>query len=773
MTDAIFNIGNSYSIKRCFILLLLLMIFWTPSYASHLLDSLRAELNAPIQEDVRVDILNRLAEILVTTDKDQALVYAEDALQKSFQLKYKKGTAEAYYQLATIERKANQYEKARVLYERARGVFEEIKDMDGATLSMRKIGYMYSKEGEYSKALEYYFAATKISEESNLKPKTAKLKSAIAGVYRLKGDYDKALKYAFDALRIQEEIKDEKAMTFTLDRIGVIYRLQMEYDEALSYYVKALDIRERLKGISKSDLAYSNMIIGDIYLQKENFEKAKNYHTRSLEIYTAAEDKEGIGYAYANLGKIENQNLNNKEALNYYKKACEIFEDINHKRGSLSTLHNITELYQKRNDNKNAELNALELLSLAKDLGSKSHIVNAYEMLYNIKNDQKLYKEALFYYENFISDRDSLWNHEKSKEIAMIESQFHNEAQERENELLKFKNAENQAVISKQKMMGVMLMIGLILLAAIASLLFKRYQTKQQANDELYQKNQEISQKKEALQIAQKKLNVVNESLERKVSQRTAALKASNEELEKFAYLASHDLKHPLRNITGFSQLLQRDLKKKGVLDNNNEEYLDMIINGTKYMNNLIEDILEFSRFTMSNDNYFESISFCRIVEEAKNNLNLSIKESGATIICMNLPKQIVVIKIKMIQLVQNLISNAIKFRNKDQPLKITIMIEERSDEWLFSVSDNGIGIEKEYHELIFQLFKQIHNKQMYGGSGMGLAICHKISEQHKGKIWVESELGKGSTFYVTINKELAKEIKQTNIQKQLEKEMV
>jgi len=229
-------------------------------------------------------------------------------------------------------------------------------------------------------------------------------------------------------------------------------------------------------------------------------------------------------------------------------------------------------------------------------------------------------------------------------------------------------------------------------------------------------------------------------------------LERSNEDLQQFAYVSSHDLQEPLRAIISFSQLLEDDYHDK--LDKNGKEFLFFITDGAKKMNTLIKDLLTYSRITTHakppNWNNLENI-----LKDALFNLSESIKESNAIITYDKLPT-LKVDKTQMLQLFQNFISNGIKFRREETP-KIHVGVKKIQFGWLFSIKDNGIGIESKYFDRIYNIFYRLHTKEEYPGTGIGLPICRKIIQRYGGQIWVESELGKGSTFFFTISTENTK----------------
>ena len=226
-----------------------------------------------------------------------------------------------------------------------------------------------------------------------------------------------------------------------------------------------------------------------------------------------------------------------------------------------------------------------------------------------------------------------------------------------------------------------------------------------------------------------------------------ADLRQSNNELEQFAYVASHDLREPLRMVISFTQLLAQ--RYQGRLDDDADQIIAFAVDGAKRMETLIEDLLLFSRLNKQNKD-FKPVDCDRVIVTALENLQVSIQETNAQITVAPLP-QVRGDQVQLAQLFQNLISNAILYC-ENAPPEIAIAVEPIPQGWQFSVQDNGIGIHPDHTERIFEVFQRLHAKEKYSGTGIGLAICRKIVEQHGGKIWVESILGAGSTFKFTLN---------------------
>jgi chemotaxis family two-component system sensor kinase Cph1 len=250
-----------------------------------------------------------------------------------------------------------------------------------------------------------------------------------------------------------------------------------------------------------------------------------------------------------------------------------------------------------------------------------------------------------------------------------------------------------------------------------------------------------IAQKKAETALSE---NTENNKLE--LNKLIVKLKNSNSELQQFAYVSSHDLKEPLRMITSFLQLLQKRYADE--LDEDANDFINYAVEGAKRMDMMINDLLEYSKIE-SQEREFKYIQSEKILETVLINLNPLINDTNAIITHDQLPL-IYTNDQLMIQLFQNLIANAIKYHSEKIP-EIHISANKSDNKYIFTLKDNGIGIKPKHLERIFTIFQRLHTREEYEGSGIGLAISKKIIQKHRGKIWAESELGKGSTFYFTI----------------------
>jgi light-regulated signal transduction histidine kinase (bacteriophytochrome) len=233
--------------------------------------------------------------------------------------------------------------------------------------------------------------------------------------------------------------------------------------------------------------------------------------------------------------------------------------------------------------------------------------------------------------------------------------------------------------------------------------------------------------------------------------QRTEELARSNAELEQFAYVASHDLQEPLRMVSSYTQLLEQ--RYEDLLDARAKKYIYYAVDGANRMQTLITDLLSYSRVGSRAQPLAITDSHSAL-GEAIRNLSSSIAETQALVTTDDLPI-VCADRSQVVQLFQNLIGNAIKFRGTQSP-RVHVSAERSGEDWVFSVRDNGIGIEAKYFERIFVIFQRLHSREEYPGTGIGLALCKRIVERHGGKIWVESEPGRGSAFLFSLAGERA-----------------
>ena len=272
-------------------------------------------------------------------------------------------------------------------------------------------------------------------------------------------------------------------------------------------------------------------------------------------------------------------------------------------------------------------------------------------------------------------------------------------------------------------------------------------QSLKEAHDQLEARVQERTS-----ELAKANAELKNEVAERKrteweLARHVQELARSNADLEQFAYSASHDLQEPLRNVAIYSQWLKR--RYEGKLGREATEFIEIIVEGAQRMMTMVTDLLNYTEAGKVTQGALETVDANTVFANSLEALSAFARENAAIVTCDSLPR-IAIRAVHLQQVFQNLISNAIKYRRAERPL-VHVSASTLNHHWEFSVKDNGIGIAPEYQEQIFGIFKRLHNREKYAGSGIGLALCKRIVERYGGQIWVESEVGRGSTFHFTL----------------------
>ena len=359
-------------------------------------------------------------------------------------------------------------------------------------------------------------------------------------------------------------------------------------------------------------------------------------------------------------------------------------------------------------------------------LKESSHLISSY---YIKKGDLK---KALTFNQIYINASEEKFQLDRINEITIIKEKgkYVQEVKERE-----MKAQQLQLQLASSESRRNMMLGGMLFFLFMSGFLLYFYTQNRKSYASLRISNQELKK-------AETKMDFKNKELEKYI--------AYNLQLENFAYIASHDLKSPLRTISNFSTLLQKTAKDR--LNEEELQYLTFISKGTDDMSSIVNDILDFSILQKS-EIIKEEIDVSEFVDYVLQLNQSLISEKNATI---SLDLKTPVIsgdRSKLLQLLQNLITNSVKFQKKDQQPKVVISSHTDQNNWVFNIKDNGIGIEPSYFNKIFLLFKRLHRKEEYEGTGIGLSMCKKIVEMHGGKIWVNSTVGEGSTFSFSLPK--------------------
>jgi signal transduction histidine kinase len=623
----------------------------------------------------------------------------------------------------------------------------------------RNLANEYLNEGNYPAVLKHYETALSAAQRNNLKKQTHEIIIQIAEVFYRQskhdislsylkkieaeidpndktlraltfrflginkvytGDYAEAYKYQIQALNLFQELKDTANIARIEYGIATNFFFQKQYDNSIEYYKKALQTGIAVK--NKQIIYGSYGALGSLSERLGRYKEALDYHAESLERSKQNNDKASIGWILFNIGSVLGKLGDNQKMLNTLKEAEKISLEIDDSGLRTEVWVALANTYNKLNKPDIALYYLQKSYELAARDNARSLIVDIFRYkanAYFLKNDLKKYNE---YIEKHIGLKDSLFNDNLAEEMAGLKKNYSLLQLEKENEVSLLKKDKEIQQVKSNFNIGVFVAI-FIVIALLLLLMYMRNKSEKEKNLLLEIKNKEILRQNEILAM-------------------------SNRDLEQYAYIISHDLKEPLRNISSFTNLLNRRLKN--MLTPDTQQFMDFILKGTQQMHDLLHDLLLYSKISRQKSN-IENIDTNIFLKEILDHFATEIANNQATIITENLPS-INFDKAQLKNIFTQLLSNALKFRSEN-PLKIEIKQVENIENHVVSFTDNGIGIDERYFEKIFIIFQRIHDRGKYSGTSMGLATCKKILEQHGGHIWVTSKLGEGATFYIQIPK--------------------
>jgi signal transduction histidine kinase len=646
---------------------------------------------------------------------------------------------EINYQLATVYNSGGEekYEKSTYHFIEANKVAIATNNKMNQSDCLYGIGYTHQRRNNYQEALDFFQQSIDLAKNfpEDIDPsQIARVYTQISSIYQVLGDYKKAFDNQMQSLLICEKNNMLTGIANAQYNLGTIFFYQNQFERAREHYEKAKVICDQLeeKRFSYSCLA----ALGSVNEKLGEYKKSLEYNNKSLELAIKLNYKTGIAYSKGNIA-VNNLSVNNFAiAEKYCKEAISIKLDLEDSYGAIGSKIDLSKVYINWNKPREAIMVLEQALELAKMVESKSRQSDIYKTLSIVYEQLDDDSRALDFTKKYVALKDSLLNEKTLEEMGTSQRRYKLEKNEHDIAMLKKENE-----LLEQKEMNQSLQKYVFGLVTIAFLMFIWWY-KSKLN---YQNNVNL-----ILEEKNELLNSMNDEIEIKNKQ----LEHSNEDLKQFAYVASHDLKEPLRMINSYTNLLQR--RYMASFDEPGKEFMHYIIDAVGRMENLLDDLLDFSRAgSQPTPTSYASTQDVMVMVEANLRHRLELLNAKLIVKSDNLPS-IKAHRTQMIQLLQNLVSNGMKFKGKKDPI-VEVDCMQKDNRFIFSVRDNGIGISEENLEKVFEMFRRLHTREEYEGTGIGLATCKRIVTTWGGDIWVESEEGNGCTFFFSVPASYAK----------------
>ena len=597
-----------------------------------------------------------------------------------------------------------------------------------------KLNRYWLSLNKFEKAKTYALTALDIAKNQSAEESTlAAIYAQLAQTFVKSFDFPSTLKYSQLLLPLSQKLGDAEKEVIAIKNLGIVAASRADYQQAIEHFIDGLnkgkaidaDSDESLTSSVRQMTAQMQINIATIYANLYNFEEALQRYNAVLSDYADVISPNTHSIILNNVGNLYISNGEIQKAYEHFDKSYHLAKAQKNKNTQAHTLAQISraliaqdklelalekaeeaeQLIAELKDTTAKPINWINLgkinfkkgnfieanklasraAAMAKSLEDNTNEIRAYKLLVHLFEAQGDFQQALKYQKIYSEVQERFSEVQRNRQALDIEIKYSLKEKQRAIETLKKEN-ELQALLLENK-------------------------------EEIARQNEQLTE--------------------------------VNEDLKQFAYVASHDLKEPLRMIGSYTQLIGKIYQKDA--DEETLSYFSYVSGGVKRMNNLLDALLQYATIGRSEEELTD-VNLSDIVDICNLHLRVKIQENEAIVEHIQLPI-VKANRMRMMQLFQNMISNAIKFKKPDTTPVVTIKSEEREEDYLISIQDNGIGIPEEFKERIFVIFQRLHTKQSYEGTGIGLAICHKIIKRLGGSIWVESTQGEGTCFYFTIPK--------------------
>lgn len=672
------------------------------------LDSLEQIANGA-QGEKRLTLYLRLVEGYLNLDLDKASLYSEQGAALAMRLQNPMLIIRAFDMRGKTLFEQGRYQTASTNFQKGLNAAEQLGEPFPISILSNSMGVLKRQTGEYEEALLHFQRSLGLYQDMGAIPPQLSVMVNIGGLHLLLEQYDKAILILKEAFQLADQNGFEQTKGVLSANLGAAYEGKGNYQEALKYYEEVLQINQ-LTG-SPGDLA------------------------------------DGLSRIYSLLSTMGEPSL----AQPYYQRAWLLVNEhklINQKKVLLIEKGKAHQRNRQWGEARSALEEALELAN-QKEYQDQTTVLELEKMLADISAIQGDYSTAYRYLDHYEATQAKLYKENLDHSIDDLEQRFalQRRLEEADEELRRAQAFSEQQRLKLYGMLGAVMLIVIALVA-----LYSRFRIKKRAHLTLSQQNDAIQQQNQLLAFKNEEIQTQNDLLAEQseaIRRQNHLLQQSNTDLEQFAYAASHDLREPLRTIRSYMQLLERRYTE--VIDDSGREFIRFAVDGATRMDILLKDLLEYSRIGRSGM-LPDWVDMNTVLSNVLQNLSRQISDNQAVVHLGEMPR-IKGYETELYLLFQNLLSNALKFHGQNKISEVRIQMQEYADNYVFSVSDNGIGIPAEYKETIFSIFQRLHTRNDYEGTGIGLAICKKVVASHQGEIWVESQVGKGASFFIRLPK--------------------
>ena len=655
----------------------------------------------------KIKVYDQLGDIFKKSSPEICINYSRQAIKIAEELQDTLSIANSLYDIAIAYYYLNSYDSSEIYYNKSLDEFIHSGNELETDNIYNNLGNLYRKTGEFVKALENHYKALSIREKKADKKSIGYSYNNIGLTYKELKNYDNAILFLKKSMTIWKELENKYAYLFCINNLGIIYYKTSELDKSLEYHIEALEIEKELNSQKNMALTLNN--IGMIHFELGSYEKSLDYFLRSLTIKRKYKNKYSIANTLNNIGK-------NYLCLKNFTLAKQFLD---------------------------------ESLELSQEVNALQYMESNYLCFSILSASQQKMRESFVFLEKYKELKDSIFNENTSAKIAEIETKYEIDKKQKEIEILK-KEQEIERIRAYRQRMAIYSFVFIILLSiSFLIILMKQLKSRKRAYNLLELQKNQIQEKNSELEFRQNQ--ILSQNVE--IGEQRSKYVKLNATKDKFFSLIAHDLKSPFNSIIGFSELLafETDQYDSGEI----RKMATYINQSSKETYNLLTNLLEWSRTQTDNIAFNPKVFDLKIiVDDVFLLLNHSAFEKNINLIS-NIYKSILVYADKnMIEtVVRNILSNAIKFTNNMGQIEVSI--KETNDFVEMRIVDDGIGISDADFDKLFRIDESfsIRGTSNEKGTGLGLIICKEFVEKNGGRIWANSDYGKGSTFYFTIEK--------------------